>query len=48
MKVFKRVGMNLDEIQEMLGEAILLTHIKHPNIVSVFNRAALARERSQR
>src|SRR6202142_4129590 len=37
MKVFKRVGMNLDEIQEMLGEAILLTHIKHPNIVSVFN-----------
>ena len=28
MKVFKRVGMNLDEIQEMLGEAILLTHIK--------------------
>ena len=21
MKVFKRVGMNLDEIQEMLGEA---------------------------
>ena len=37
MKVFKRSGMNLDEIQEMLGEAILLTHIKHPNIVSVFN-----------
>jgi eukaryotic-like serine/threonine-protein kinase len=35
MKVFKRVGMNLDEIHEMLGEAILLTHLKHPNIVSV-------------
>ena len=35
MKVFKRVGMNLDEIQDMLGEAILLTHLKHPNIVSV-------------
>ena len=35
MKIFKRVGMNLDEIQDMLGEAILLTHLKHPNIVSV-------------
>lgn len=35
MKVFKRVGMNLDEIQDMLDEAILLTHLKHPNIVSV-------------
>jgi len=35
MKVFKRVGMNLDEIQDMLGEAILLTHLKHPNIISV-------------
>jgi serine/threonine-protein kinase len=35
MKVFKRVGMGLDEIQDMLGEAILLTHLKHPNIVSV-------------
>jgi serine/threonine-protein kinase len=37
MKVFKRVGMNLDEIQDMLGEAILLTHLKHPNIISVSN-----------
>lgn len=35
MKVFKRVGIGLDEIHEMLGEAILLTQIKHPNIVSV-------------
>jgi len=35
MKVFKRVGMSLDEIREMLGEAILLTHLKHPNIISV-------------
>ena len=37
MKVFKRVGMSLDEIHEMLGEAVLLTHSKHPNIISVFN-----------
>ena len=35
MKVFKRVGMGLDEIQEMLGEAIILSQLKHPNIVSV-------------
>lgn len=35
MKVFKRVGMGLDEIQDMLGEAILLTQLKHPNIISV-------------
>jgi serine/threonine protein kinase len=35
MKIFKRVGMGLEEIQETLGEAILLTHLKHPNIISV-------------
>lgn len=35
MKVFKRVGMSFGEIQEMLGEAILLTHLRHPNIISV-------------
>lgn len=35
MKVFKRVGMSIDEIQEMLGEAIILSQLKHPNIVSV-------------
>jgi serine/threonine-protein kinase len=37
MKVFKRVGMELDEIHEMLGEAILLSRIGHPNIVRVFD-----------
>src|ERR1700733_1341725 len=37
MKVFKRVGMGLDEIQDMLGEAVLLSHINHPNIIRVFN-----------
>src|ERR1017187_3475882 len=37
MKVFKRVGMSLDEIHEMLGEAILLSRIGHPNIVRVFD-----------
>ena len=37
MKVFKRVGMDLKEIEEMLGEAILLSQIGHPNIVRVFD-----------
>ena len=41
MKVFKRVGMSLDEIHEMLGEAILLSRINHPNIVRVFNADVL-------
>jgi serine/threonine protein kinase len=36
MKVFKRTGMKLDEIVDMLGEAILLSRIGHPNIVRVF------------
>src|SRR5213592_2252875 len=42
MKVFKRVGMNLEEIHEMLGEAILLSRIGHPNIVRVFDANVLA------
>jgi serine/threonine-protein kinase len=37
MKVFKRVGMSVDDINEMLGEAILLSRIGHPNIVRVFD-----------
>jgi eukaryotic-like serine/threonine-protein kinase len=41
MKVFKRVGMNLDEIQDMLGEAILLSRIGHPNIVRVVDANVL-------
>lgn len=37
MKVFKHVGMTQPEIEEMLGEAILLSRIGHPNIVRVFD-----------
>jgi serine/threonine protein kinase len=37
MKVFKRSGMTIDEIEEMLGEAIMLSRIGHPNIVRVFD-----------
>ena len=37
MKVFKRLGMTLDDTHEMLSEAILLSRIGHPNIVRVFD-----------
>jgi serine/threonine protein kinase len=37
MKVFKRSGMKLDEIEDMLGEAIMLSRIGHPNIVRVYD-----------
>jgi len=37
MKVFKRQGMKVSEIEEMLGEAIMLSKIGHPNIVRVFD-----------
>lgn len=36
MKVFKTKGMTLEEIEEMLGEAVLLSRIGHPNIIRVF------------
>jgi serine/threonine protein kinase len=37
MKVFKMVGMTIGEIEDMLGEAILLSRIGHPNIIRVFD-----------
>ena len=37
MKVFKRTGMTVEEIEKMLGEAIMLSRIGHPNIVRVFD-----------
>ncbi len=37
MKVFKAAGMTLPEIEDVLGEAIMLTRIGHPNIVRVFD-----------
>jgi len=41
MKVFKRSGMTLAEIEEILGEAVLLSRIGHPNIVRVFDANVL-------
>lgn len=37
MKVFKSLGMTINEIETMLGEALLLSKIGHPNIVRVFD-----------
>jgi serine/threonine protein kinase len=37
MKVFKRIGMSVQETEEMLSEAIILSRISHPNIIHVFN-----------
>lgn len=41
MKVFKTKGMTLEEIEEMLGEAVLLSRIGHPNIIRVFEANVL-------
>lgn len=37
MKVFKAAGMTLSDIEDALGEAIMLSRIGHPNIVLVFD-----------
>lgn len=37
MKVFKQTCVDADEVTKMLGEAILLSRIGHPNIVRVFD-----------
>ena len=37
MKVFKAAGMTLEDIEDALGEAIMLSQIGHPNIVRVFD-----------
>jgi serine/threonine protein kinase len=37
MKLFKLPGMQISEIEEMMGEAIILSKIGHPNIIRVFD-----------
>lgn len=41
MKVFKAAGIALKDIEADLAEAILLSRIKHPNIVEVFDANVL-------
>jgi serine/threonine-protein kinase len=45
MKVFKTSGMTIQETEELLGEALLLSRIGHPNIVRVFDANTLQNER---
>jgi serine/threonine-protein kinase len=37
MKVFKTVGLTMEEIEKMLQEAVILSQIGHPNIIRVFD-----------
>jgi serine/threonine protein kinase len=37
MKIFKRIDMTEEEVLDSLSEAILLTQLKHPNLVSVYD-----------
>ncbi len=37
MKVFKMAGMTIEETEQMLGEAIMLSQIGHPNIIRVYD-----------
>jgi serine/threonine-protein kinase len=37
MKVFKRVGLKMAELEQLLGEAVLLSRLGHPNIAPVFD-----------
>ncbi len=37
MKVFKLVGMTVQEIEQSLAEAVLLSSMQHPNIIRVFD-----------
>lgn len=41
MKVLKARGTTVDEVQEMLNEAVLLSRIGHPNIIRVFDANVL-------
>lgn len=42
MKVFKQTCRHADEVTKMLGEAILLSRMGHPNIVRVFDANTLS------
>ena len=45
MKVFKAAGMTLADIEDALGEAIMLSRIGHPNIVRVFDANVVQTEK---
>jgi serine/threonine-protein kinase len=47
MKVFKRTGMTHAELDEMMAEAVLLSHIAHPNIVQVFDANTIKTDKGE-
>jgi len=47
MKVFKAAGATLEEIERDIAEALLLSGIKHPNIVEVYDANVLQTKRGQ-
>lgn len=48
MKIFKTIGMTVDETEQTLGEAILLSRIGHPNIIRVFDANILETSKGPR
>lgn len=48
MKVFKQTVDDAEEVVDMLGEAILLSRIGHPNIVRVFDANTIETEQGTR
>ncbi len=47
MKVFKATGATLEDIEHDIAEAILLSGIKHPNIVEVYDANVLEASKAQ-
>lgn len=41
MKLFKVPGLTLEELEQMLGEAVLLSKLNHPSIIRTFNADVL-------
>lgn len=37
MKLFKTIGMSIEEAEQALGEAFILSRLDHPNIIRVFD-----------
>ncbi len=37
LKIFKTIGLTVDQIEVMLGEAIILSQLGHPNIIRVYD-----------
>jgi serine/threonine-protein kinase len=48
MKVFKLASLSLEETMEMLGEAIMLSKISHPNIIHLFHAETVETARGPR